>query len=115
MTKIKNIGNMSSEEISWDVQNGGKFVMFDYTISIVFMTFKQSSSIYFLKAGESAGKYIAGFSLLTFVFGWWGIPWGPIYSIGSLYTNLSGGRDVTQELLMTIGQQNELIDTLHDR
>ena len=39
-----------------------------------------------------------GFTALTFVLGWWGIPWGPIYSIGSLGTNLSGGKDVTKEI-----------------
>jgi hypothetical protein len=30
--------------------------------------------------------------------GWWGIPWGPIRSVQSLWTNLKGGVDVTAEV-----------------
>jgi hypothetical protein len=31
---------------------------------------------------------------LTSLLGWWGIPWGPIYSIQSLVTNFRGGKQV---------------------
>src|SRR6266852_7285584 len=34
-------------------------------------------------------------TLLTLVVGWWGIPWGPIRTVQSLWINLSGGTDVT--------------------
>jgi hypothetical protein len=37
-------------------------------------------------------------TLLTLVMGWWGIPWGPIRSVQSLWTNLKGGVDVTAEV-----------------
>ena len=39
------------------------------------------------------------FTLLSLLLGWWGIPWGPIYTIQSLWVNLKGGRDVTQEIM----------------
>ncbi|WP_245840625.1 hypothetical protein [Ohtaekwangia koreensis] len=42
---------------------------------------------------------------MTFLLGWWGIPWGPIYSIGSLVHNLNGGKDVTQEILNSYNNQ----------
>jgi hypothetical protein len=29
------------------------------------------------------------------VAGWWGIPWGPIYTVQSLWVNLRGRHDVT--------------------
>jgi hypothetical protein len=32
------------------------------------------------------------------VAGWWGIPWGPIFSIQSLITNFKGGKDLTAEI-----------------
>ena len=38
------------------------------------------------------------YSLLTLVLGWWGIPWGLIYTPLALMTNFSGGRDVTAEV-----------------
>jgi len=43
-----------------------------------------------------------GFTLLTLVAGWWGFPWGPIYSVQSIYSNLSGGKDVTKEIAATL-------------
>jgi ATP-dependent phosphoenolpyruvate carboxykinase len=33
------------------------------------------------------------------LLGWWGIPWGPIYTIAAVVTNIRGGKDVTAEIL----------------
>jgi hypothetical protein len=30
--------------------------------------------------------------LLSALFGWWGFPWGPIWTISSIFTNAGGGR-----------------------
>jgi hypothetical protein len=35
-----------------------------------------------------------------------GIPWGPIYTIGSLIQNFGGGKDVTKEVLLSLQQQS---------
>ena len=106
MAKIKNIDGLTNNEINFALQNGAKFVVYQYCISIIVMTFRRSSDIYFVKAGESTIKDSIGFTLLTLVLGWWGIPWGPIYTIGALYQNSTGGKDVTAEVLASInGQQ----------
>jgi hypothetical protein len=31
-------------------------------------------------------------STITWILGWWGLPWGPIYSIQALFRNLMGGQ-----------------------
>jgi hypothetical protein len=90
---------MSGEDLARELDRGGKFVVFQYTISIVIMTFKRSSSIRFVKAGEGTFAASLPYTLLTLFLGWWGIPWGPIYSIAALFSNLSGGKDVTSEVL----------------
>jgi hypothetical protein len=59
------------------------------------MTFRRGSDIYFIPAGTSATSKGIGFTVLSLVAGWWGIPWGPIYTIGSVITNMQGGKDVT--------------------
>lgn len=102
MAQLKNMEGLTVADVNRELQNGGRFVMFQYCISIIVMTFRRGSDIYFIRADESAAKYSWQYSLLTFVLGWWGIPWGPIYSIGSLYTNFSGGKDVTQEVLASM-------------
>lgn len=102
MAQIKNIEGLSISDLNTELSRGGKFVVYQYCISIVVMTFKRSSSIYFIRAGESGFKHSIGLSILTFVFGWWGIPWGPIYTIGSLVTNIGGGKNVTNEVIASL-------------
>jgi hypothetical protein len=102
MAQIKNMQGLSVEEINHELQNGAKFVIFQYCISVIILTFKRPSGIYFIKSNESVIKHSIGFTLLSLLFGWWGIPWGPIYTIGSIHTNFTGGKDVTAEVLHTL-------------
>lgn len=95
MTKIVGIEGMSDREIAQAVDKGARFVVFHYTISILVMTFRRPSSVHFIPAGKNAVVAGLPYTLLSLVAGWWGIPWGPIYTIGTLATNLSGGKDVT--------------------
>ncbi len=102
MAEIKNIEGLSLYDIQREVQRGGKFVSFPYCVSIVVMTFRRSSGIYFIRSGESTIKCSILFTLISFFLGWWGFPWGPIYTVGSLFTNLSGGKDITEDVLQAI-------------
>ena len=104
--KIKGLENITNHELSMEIQNGGKFVIFQYCISVVILTFKRPSDIYFIRAGEKGSKQGLPFTLISIFLGWWGIPWGPIYTIQSLHTNLSGGKDVTQPVLSALANPN---------
>lgn len=97
--KICGIEGLTHEQVQQEVQRGGRFVMYQYCISVLVMTFKRPSSIYFLRAGEGAIGKGLGFSGLSLLLGWWGIPWGPIYTLQSFWVNFRGGRDVTREIL----------------
>jgi hypothetical protein len=105
MSKIKNWEGLSTEEINEELGKGAKFVMFQYCFSIIFMSFQRSSDIYFIRAGESTAKHSIGYTILTLCVGWWGIPWGIIYSFTSLYTNFTGGKDVTAEVLAALNSE----------
>jgi len=105
MAQIKNIQGVTVDELNREIERGGKFVIFQYCFSIILMTFRRGSDVYFIRAGESTLKYSIGFTLLAFFFGWWGIPWGPIYTIGSIFTNLTGGKDVTQDIIDSFNEQ----------
>lgn len=102
--KVKIIGteNMGSMELQMELQKGGKFIMYEYVISLLVITFKRNSNIYFVKADESAVVKGLPFTLLSGLVGWWGIPWGIIYTIQAIFTNLSGGKDVTTDVLSAI-------------
>ena len=109
MTKIVGMEDIKSGgELGQELQQGGKFVIYQYCISILILTFRRSSNVYFIRHEENAVVKGLPFTLLSLVLGWWGIPWGPIYTVQSIWVNFKGGRDVTKEVLasmMTAAQQ----------
>ncbi|MBN1618062.1 hypothetical protein JW887_01815 [Candidatus Dojkabacteria bacterium] len=102
---MNDVKQMSPEQLKSDLANGAKFIVFEYVISVIFVTFRRSSKTYLFRPGEDRLVKSIPYMLLTFFFGWWGIPWGPIYSIASFITNFSGGRDVTAEVLTRASAQ----------
>ena len=104
--KIHGLDGLSNREIQNALQNGGKFVAFQYCISIIILTFRRSSAVYFIPPAMNATLQGLKYSLISFFMGWWGIPWGPIYTIQSLWVNSKGGRDITANMLAALQQSN---------
>uniref|UniRef100_UPI00404AC75F hypothetical protein n=1 Tax=Flavobacterium sp. TaxID=239 RepID=UPI00404AC75F len=109
--KINNIEGLSVSQINTLVRNGGKFVIFPYTVSFVLMTLRRNSDIYFIKPDDVSIKYSYPYVLINFFIGWWGIPWGPIYTIGAIYRHLSGGKDVTEAVMSSLVQSQPVENT----
>lgn len=103
---IKGIEGLSTTEINDELTRGAKFVVYQYCISCLIMTFKRNSKIYFVRAGENSQKHSIPYLILSLTLGWWGIPWGPIYTVSSVIKNLCGGVDVTEELLEKMNEAN---------
>ncbi|NOS68426.1 MAG: DUF4339 domain-containing protein [Verrucomicrobia bacterium] len=87
------------KELEDSVLKGGRFVIFQYCFSVIVMTFKRTSSITFLRADEDGFKPAFFNSLISLSVGWWGIPWGPIWTLSTVFKNAWGGTDVTKEVL----------------
>ncbi|MBI5954526.1 MAG: hypothetical protein HY865_22955 [Chloroflexi bacterium] len=103
MTKIIGLDGIQTQgQLQQELASGGRFVIYQYCISILIMTFKRGSNIYLVRAGEDRVLKGLGFSLLSFCLGWWGIPWGPIYTVQALWNNFQGGKDVTTEVLASM-------------
>lgn len=100
--QIKGLEGLSPEAIGAELERGARFVIYKYAISIVVMTFQRPSDVYFVRSGESRVGKGMGFTVISLFFGWWGIPWGPIYTIAALVANLGGGKDVTAEVLAAL-------------
>jgi hypothetical protein len=96
---IRGLEGMSDDQVRFEIQRGGKFVIYSYCVSVLIMTFRRPSGVYFVRSGENAVSKGMPWILLTVVAGWWGIPWGPIYSVQSLVQNFRGGKDVTAALM----------------
>lgn len=102
--KIVGLEGLTNEQIERELSRGAKFVVFEYCVSILILTFKQPTDIHFVRAGEGTLGRSFGYTMVSLVLGWWGIPWGPIYTIASLVTNLGGGKDVTNEVLQAVAR-----------
>jgi hypothetical protein len=73
------------------------------------MTFKRSSDIHFIKNGESPFMLGLPYTLLSLFLGWWGFPWGPVYTTQAVATNFGGGKDVTADLLKAIDKNSATV------
>jgi hypothetical protein len=95
--QIRGIEGLTTAQVEAEVQAGARFVFFESCISLIFVTWRRPSDIFLLRKGERGLVRGLPYTLLTLVLGWWGIPWGLVYTPVALITNLGGGRDVTDE------------------
>lgn len=97
--QIIGAGQLSEEEIALKLTEGHRLVSYEYCLSFIVITLKRPTAVYLVAPRESDFGNRALYSSLSFFFGWWGIPWGPIYTIGTIYRNLSGGHDHSKALI----------------
>jgi hypothetical protein len=97
----------TARQIVEEVAAGGRFVIYQYVFSIILLSFRRSSPITYIPPGRSGVGPAFGWSFLSMTLGWWGFPWGIIYTIGALWRNAAGGVDVTEPILASwIGPQH---------
>jgi hypothetical protein len=78
-------------------EEGGRLVFYEVCISLVFVTLRWPSRPHRLRPGEWGLWRGLPYALVTLLLGWWGLPWGLVYVPLVLWTNLSGGRELTAE------------------
>lgn len=100
--KIIGAEGMNLEQLKLAVASGGRFVIYQYCVSVLVMSFKRSSSIHFVPAGGASGRQAGKFTALSLALGWWGFPWGPIWTISTVFRNSRGGVDVTEAVLLAL-------------
>ena len=95
---ILGLPTLTHSELEMELAQGGRLVFFEYCISFLFFTLRHPSPICLLRKGERAWIRALPYSLASLMLGWWGLPWGVIYTPLSLVLNCTGGRDVTAEI-----------------
>lgn len=100
--KIQGAEGMSPENIRDEVNRGGRLVIYTYCVSIVVVTVKRPTEVRLIRSGHSPAAASWPYVTTSLLLGWWGFPWGPIYTIECLYRNLCGGLDVTDDVLRNL-------------
>lgn len=67
------------------------------------MSFKRASPIYYIPPGQSLVTPGLLWSGLSFLVGWWGFPWGFVWTPMVIFKNFTGGTDVTKEAMSDLG------------
>lgn len=105
---FRNVKGMDERQFYQEFKNGGRFVHFAYCYSTGVLTVrKYSDKCFFIRSSESSLAYSVKYTLFTLFAGWWGIPFGPIFSIWALYINCTGGKDVTQGIIDYVSNYDE--------
>ena len=97
--RIIGIEGLSVGEVQNEVRRGGRFVIFSYCISLLLVTFKRGTDVHFIRSGQGAIGPGMPYTLLSLFLGWWGFPFGLIYTPMCIIQNLSGGKDVTVQMM----------------
>lgn len=73
---------------------------FYWAMSFVVICIKKQSGYYIsLKHPVFTGLK---FTLISFFFGWWGIPWGPFWTVEAIVKNFKGGEKIIVENMIKI-------------
>ena len=88
-------GGMSPREVLAEIERGARFVIYPYVVSVLIVTYKRQSRVYFLRPGNHAFRKAIPYAMLSAIFGWWRIPWGLLHTPGTIYEALRGGTDIT--------------------
>ncbi len=86
----------------------GKTEITQYQVALSFLIVSIKVPSRFLIAGDTSKTAIAwSYTIASVVFGWWGIPWGPVYTIQSVFRNLKGGHKQKVWDILAIIQKSE--------
>jgi len=91
-----------SAPLLYAIRNGTHVVIYQYAVSFVLISTLQPSPIYMLRPDQNRILRGLPFSAASLLAGWWGIPAGPIFTIGSVIRNFRGGIDLTGTVLAVL-------------
>jgi hypothetical protein len=99
---MRGVDGLTVAQVNEEVARGGRFIVFQWVISLLFVSYRRNSPIFFVKAGESTVPKALPYIGLSLVLGWWGIPWGFLWTPFSILRNLTGGINVTQSIVPSL-------------
>ncbi|MBJ6987280.1 J domain-containing protein [Devosia sp. MC521] len=77
-----------------------RFLVFRQVVSFLVMT--RTSPKPGIYCSDCASKQAFRSSAISAAFGWWGLPWGPIYTVREIFRNACGGerhKDIEEQLI----------------
>ena len=101
---VKGMKGLTVAQVQDEVDLGGRFVQYTWCLSLLIVTYRYTSAVYFLRKDENAFVKGLPFTVLSLLLGWWGIPYGVFYTLGAVYSNING-RCVTEFVMKRLHRQ----------
>src|SRR5258706_9045728 len=110
--KLRGVGGLTIAGLRAAVGSGARFVVFPYCESWLIVSFRRVSDPVLVKQGEAAWRAGGVQILHSLLFGWWGFPWGPIWTISTIWRTAKGGVDVTEAVMadLEVAYQNRQLE-----
>jgi hypothetical protein len=91
---VENVYKSSAEYDGVLISAETKLVQYETALSFLIVSFKVPTRHYIVGERSAVAASVIC-SVTSLVFGWWGLPWGPIYTVGVLSSNSLGGKRQT--------------------
>ncbi|WP_075344369.1 hypothetical protein [Tenacibaculum agarivorans] len=104
--KLKNVDDLNMQSLQKRIDNGYRFVVYQYSISLIAGNIFTVSPAYLLKK-EDTKKHTLKYNLLSSILGWWSLN-GVTNTLKSLKTNSRGGIDVTEDIILNLNRDSLL-------
>ncbi|MBX9581739.1 MAG: hypothetical protein K2X87_15660 [Gemmataceae bacterium] len=102
LPELLNSRPLAADEVARRLRAGWQCVRFEHCLSFLLATVRRQSGIHLTRDWRSRCLRGFGYTAAAVVLGPWGIPWGPVWTLRAFWTNLTGGVDVTAEVLAAI-------------
>lgn len=106
--KLQNIKTSDLEELKRDVNNGGKFVLFNYRIGLGVISLLRFSPAFFIKREHEIELFQKKYNIINLVFGPWVLLQGPFLTYDAYKVNKKGGINITKDIMINLTQESLL-------
>lgn len=97
--------DLTLEQLEKQVSLGGRFILYQYTFTILFaITLTRFSPAIFIPNGKDGSKYKKKYNRISRIFGWPGI----FSTMRALKVNKKGGIDVTDDIMLNLDSEGLL-------
>lgn len=100
------VPDISLEELKIKVANGGRFLIFRTTFSLIAISFDIPSNAIFIENDLEREKHARWRNIISGIFGWWNLRYGIVNTMNAISSNQKGKWDVTLDVMENITEES---------
>lgn len=111
--KLENIPSSDKKEVEKKIEQGARFVVFNYRISFGLFSLLRISPALFVHNKTEIDQFRKKYNMLNLIFGPWLLFKGPWLTYNAYKVNQLGGIDVTKDIMLNITEQSLIDKEVH--